>query len=275
MILYLCNSTDPFAKVFKSPITQHNFMLKCNVIADAIRFINSFTDAAGKPLLQGKRETGFVDFVVTLTATQRIAERLLRSGYKLLSTYRLSQNHLETLFSRIRRKRGWNNNPSTLQFTFPFRSLLIKNGVLSSLKGNCSPSPPDNPLLDVDDGEGNAKDKDKSEAFFQNILCNSSPYDIISMYCITLPDTLKKKLIEKLKCLHCISHLSAKEDSFSQFEQLTRRRNKGGLRLTHPDILVIVKKTDQILRTLLASAKDGPPSFSEQTNYFENNDCCA
>ncbi|GFS23216.1 hypothetical protein ElyMa_006971300 [Elysia marginata] len=55
--------------------------------SDVIRFINSFTDAAGKPLIQDKRETGLVDFVVTLTATQRITESLLRNGYKLLLTY--------------------------------------------------------------------------------------------------------------------------------------------------------------------------------------------
>ncbi|GFS26498.1 THAP domain-containing protein 9 [Elysia marginata] len=232
--------------------------------SDAIRFINSLTDAAGKPLIQGKRKTGFVGFVVTLTSTKRIAERLLRNGYKFLLTYRLSQDHLETLFSRIRRKGGWNNNPNTLQFKFALRSLLMKNGVLSSLKGNCSPSPPDNPLLDVDGGEGNTKDKDKSEAFFQNILCNPGPYYQHVLHYIA--GYIEKKLIEKLKCPHCISHLSAKEDSFSQFEQLTKRRNKGGLRLPHPDILVIVKKTDQILRTLLASAKDGPlRSVSKQT----------
>ena len=40
MIFDLCNSTNLFAKGFKSPITQYNFMLKCNVIADAIRYIN-------------------------------------------------------------------------------------------------------------------------------------------------------------------------------------------------------------------------------------------
>ena len=132
MIFDLCNSTNPFAKRFKSPITQYNFMLKCNVIADAIRYINSLTDAAGKPLVQGKRKTGFVGFVVTLTSIQRIGERLLRNGYKVLLTYRLSQDHLETLFSRIRRKGGWNNKPNTLQFKFAPRSLPMKNGVLSS-----------------------------------------------------------------------------------------------------------------------------------------------
>ena len=113
MIFDLCNSTTPFAKGFKSPITQYNFMLKCNVIADAIRYIKSLTDAAGKPLVQCKRKTGFVGFVVTLTSIQRIAERLLRNGYKILLTYRLSQDHQETLFSRIRRKGGWNNTPNT------------------------------------------------------------------------------------------------------------------------------------------------------------------
>ena len=263
MIFDLCNSTNPFAKGFKSPITQYNFMLKCNVIADAIRYIKSLTDAAGKPLIQGKRKTGFVGFVVTLTSIQRIAERLLRNGYKFLLTYRLSQDHLETLFSRIRRKGGWNNNPNTLQFKFALRSLLMKNGVLSSSKGNCSPSPPDNPLLYKEDDVVNAKEKDNSEALFQSILCKPGPYHQHVLHYIA--GYIEKKLFEKLKCPHCISHLSAKEDSF-QFDQLTKRRNKGGLRLPHPDIILIVKKTDQVLRNLLTSEKGGPlRSVNKQT----------
>ena len=44
-----------------------------------------------------------------------------------------------------------------------------------------------------------------------------------------------------------------------------KRRNKGGVR-PHPDILLILKKTDQVLRTLLTLAKDGPlRSVSKQT----------
>ena len=45
-----------------------------------------------------------------------------------------------------------------------------------------------------------------------------------------------------------------------------KKRNKGGLRLPHPDILLILKKTDQVLGPLLTLAKDGPlRSVSKQT----------
>ena len=139
----------------------------------------------------------------------------------------------------------------------------MKNGVLSSSKGNCSPSPPDNPLLYKEDDVVNAKEKDNSEALFQSILCKPGPCHQHVLHYIA--GYIEKKLFEKLKCPHCISHLSAKEDSF-QFDQLTKRRNKGGLHLPHPDILCIVKKTDQVLRNLLTSEKGGPlRSVSKQT----------
>ncbi|GFR96629.1 THAP domain-containing protein 9 [Elysia marginata] len=62
----------------------------------------------------------------------------------------LSQDHLETLFGRIRRRGGWNNNPNAPQFKHALRALLQKNGVLSSNRGNCV-QPTENTLCATDD----------------------------------------------------------------------------------------------------------------------------
>ena len=41
------------------------------------------------------------------------------------------------IFSRVRRKSGWNNNPTALQFKWTLRMLLLKNSVLSSKHAKC------------------------------------------------------------------------------------------------------------------------------------------
>jgi len=65
--------------------------------------------------------------------------------FKYFLTYKLSQDHLELFFSKIRSCGGFNNNPSVVQFQAAFRSLVLKNCVTPSLAGNCM-------ALDDDDG---------------------------------------------------------------------------------------------------------------------------
>ena len=119
----LCNSSSSFAKGFKSPITPSNIQTKKKFLQEAIHYISTLLDSNKKSILKGRRKTGFVGFIVTLKSIEDIAEKLISKGYKYVLTYRLSQDHLETLFSRIRRRGGWNNNPNVLQFQYALRSL--------------------------------------------------------------------------------------------------------------------------------------------------------
>lgn len=40
-------------------------------------------------------------------------------------TYKLSQDHLETFFSAVRRRGGFNNNPSCKQFKAAYKKLMM------------------------------------------------------------------------------------------------------------------------------------------------------
>lgn len=54
-----------------------------------------------------------------------------------LLTYKLSQNHLETTFSAIRSRGGY-NNPTCRQFEAAYKRILIHNQVFGSVYGNCT-----------------------------------------------------------------------------------------------------------------------------------------
>ena len=114
----------------------------CQAFTEFIRIFDDafegLSDSNGKQLVYSRRKTGFVGFICTLRSIMALTEQLFSTKhYKFIMTYRLSQNHLETFLSRVRRKSGWNNNPTALQFKWTLRMLLLKNNVLPSKHANC------------------------------------------------------------------------------------------------------------------------------------------
>jgi len=144
----LCNSSNFAAKGFKSPINSSNLDMKAKAMDEIISYIMDLRDHRGELLVCGKRKTSFIGFITTLTSLRRLSTQLIQQeNFRFVLTYRFSQDHLETFFSRIRRRFGWNNNPNALQFKWALRSLLQKNGVTPSARANCQPQPVDNQLI--------------------------------------------------------------------------------------------------------------------------------
>ena len=58
--------------------------------------------------------------------------------FKYLLTYKYSQDHIELLFSCIRSRGGWNNNPNCLQFKYALHQMMMKNAITASKNANCT-----------------------------------------------------------------------------------------------------------------------------------------
>lgn len=56
---------------------------------------------------------------------------------KYMLAYKLGQDHLEMLFSKIRSKGGFNNNPDVNQFVSALKALLVKTEITPSVNANC------------------------------------------------------------------------------------------------------------------------------------------
>lgn len=94
----------------------------------------------GIPILQTNRKVGFLGLILDLLSIVKLAEILFREGrMTFLLTYKLSQDHLETFFSCVRRCGGFNNNPTARQFKSAYKKLLIHANVYIPLTGNCLP----------------------------------------------------------------------------------------------------------------------------------------
>lgn len=70
-------------------------------------------------------KTGFDGLIICLTNIYVMARELLENKYlDYLLAYKLSQDHVELIFSRIRRKNGTNTNPTTLQFKSALKKIM-------------------------------------------------------------------------------------------------------------------------------------------------------
>ncbi|KAF0765904.1 THAP-type domain-containing protein [Aphis craccivora] len=91
--------------------------------------------------------------------------------YQILreEAYKLSQDHLETFFSAIRSRGGFNDNPICLQFQAAYKRLLVHNQITSFMYANCRaldstviiPVPPgnENSLNNINDSNDITADK--------------------------------------------------------------------------------------------------------------------
>ena len=78
-----------------------------------------------------------------------VSETLLEEeGYRYVLPYKMSQDHVELLFGRIRRMGGLNNNPNAVQLQHALRRLALHNFISPSATGNSTTQ------ADEDDGDG-------------------------------------------------------------------------------------------------------------------------
>jgi hypothetical protein len=79
-----------------------------------------------------------VGFICTFKAILELADDLFKGNVvSYLPTFRISQDFIETLFSKIRRMGGHNTNPTAVLFKSALRSLLTKQAINSSEAANC------------------------------------------------------------------------------------------------------------------------------------------
>lgn len=90
-------------------------------------------------LFKSKRKTFIIGFAMAIKSILAIANNLLRdntTNFKYLLTYKFSQDHLESFFSKIRQRHGFNNNPNVLQLKYALKQILLENEITASPSGN-------------------------------------------------------------------------------------------------------------------------------------------
>ena len=253
-IFDILNTKSKFGKKFKSPLTLKNFMELQSYLQHIISYLKELKDVDGTKLVNGPRKTFILGFAVSSNSILAIAKKLLNREYnkfEYVLTYRFSQDQIEMLFSKIRSRLGWNNNPNALQFKWALRALLQKNQITASEKANCT----------VVEEEKMDQEMGHVDANIANSLnCSTVWRDDVLSY---IAGYIVKKITECIKCPECAIALVAVDNSqsaspdhcYSSNSQCTSPslitfKGYGKLITPSQSVVKVVTAADRHLRTL-------------------------
>ena len=253
------NSRCPVAQGFKGPLRKENFTsVKC-FLSETRSLLLNMTDMTGKKVCEGKRQIGVLGFVFNIDSLICLAHELLFQPSPVLHyllTYKLSQDHLETFFSAVRQRGGWNNNPSAQQFKSAYRALLSHAGVLGtgSRNGNCMPQDTTSLLSIVNSAEGETPLPVLTfdRALHDHIYSGSE--GSLSLFVEGVLEYISgwvvRKVCEKVSCKDCACSLVAPSTNLSSCSaSLLKLKNKGGLVVPSASTLQIVRHCELVLRS--------------------------
>lgn len=133
------NSHSSFGKDYKSAIFRENLDTKEQFLNESSEYLNNLKMADGKtPVIKSRRKTFIIGFMAAGKSIIGLSRSLFEKydSVKFVLGYKISQDHIETLFSKIRSCGGFNNNPDVRQFTAALKRLLVKQEVTPSPNAN-------------------------------------------------------------------------------------------------------------------------------------------
>ncbi|KYN18566.1 THAP domain-containing protein 9 [Trachymyrmex cornetzi] len=137
-IMDMLNCKNRFSKSeYNTALTESNYSQLQEHAKQFENYINTLYDNTGTPILKSGRKTGFLGMIIGLRNMFPLYDELKNIGLTYLLTYKLSQDYLETFFSAIRTRGGFNNNPNALNFQNAYKRLLIRHEIKELENGNC------------------------------------------------------------------------------------------------------------------------------------------
>jgi hypothetical protein len=139
----ILNSRNPMGKGYKQPLrpqSRGTWEAILKNTADYLLSLVTLTGGQKKLLSTHKRKTFIIGFSATIKSIIEMSDEMFKlpaNPFKYILTYKFSQDHIELLFSCIRSKGGWNNNPNSLQLKYALRKMLFRNAVKASKNSNC------------------------------------------------------------------------------------------------------------------------------------------
>lgn len=229
------NSRHKFTKYkYKAAIFSGNEDLIFSRLESIKVYILGLT-YGGKSVLMSGRKTGFLGFLINIESVTQLYHIYLKSNdpkLQFLSTYKLSQDHLEIFFSAIRSRGGHNNNPTAKQFENSYKRLLVHVEVKGADTGNAVALDMTQVLHcgsqiklvnDDEDVTTLNSDEELELDFLNSDAWHLTTYsvDIINY----ISGFVGKTIYSKLKCTKCAALLKQQES----FSLLQKRKQYGNL----------------------------------------------
>lgn len=123
---------------FKKPLSKNNNIEIFDKLDEVYEYFSKLKFEDGTLIINSKRRLGFAGFLMNIITLKWLYVDYIEKGLLIfLPLYKFSQDHLETFFSAVRSKGGFNNNPTIRNFASAYRRLLCHNEIKISESGNC------------------------------------------------------------------------------------------------------------------------------------------
>lgn len=275
----ILNSRNPLAKGYKAPLRPSNKCTWDAFLTDAYDYIIHLSNTSGIQMCKTKRKTGFLGFLIGIKSVKQMFHDLVESQsapLKYLLTYKMSQDHLELFFCAVRACGGFNNNPTTQQFTAAYKRLLLRSHI-EGKNGNCEKQDPTDILSVIGDScnvngkeitISNAaliKKYDLAEETHSNEDYSDSPnISTISEYkqaaISYIAGYVAKKVQKSTICPECSMALGSESaESASSFLTL---KDRGNLFKASPSVITVCQETEKCFQRMLATTEGELPLTS-------------
>ena len=276
----MLNSRNPLAKGFKSPLRIGNQATWDSFFNVAFSYILGLKDSTGNQMHKSRRKTGFIGFLVGIKSTQGLFESLVahrQAPLKYLLMYKFSQDHLELFFGAVRSAGGFNNNPTTGQFTAAYKRLLLRS-TLKGGNGNCVKLDPLDSLLTIDNVPRTDVDTSLSSVLMarkydlfvrKEPTTNEHDYaDAPNLSSLTeykqasisyIAGYVVKMVMKHILCFHCSQALGSKNQAYTS--SFLKLKDRGGLIKPSRSVVIVCEETEKSFqRMLLATGGELPRS---------------
>lgn len=269
----ILNSRSKFSlKPYNKPISKNTidnykiFIEQFEQYINGLQFLErnkSTNEWIRTKVVVSNRKTGFIGFILALKNSINLFEYLYVKGdIEYLITYKLSQDHIETTFSAIRGRGGYNDNPTCRQFQAAYKRILVHNQLTGSNFGNCSILDgtqilPVSTKLSSRKINGNVDlsfdwvpnrtliDHD----YFKNIIEINTYIEDVSQY---IGGFVARKIIQIIPCYNCKKILSKDQE---ENKSLISCKDRGGLTKPSNGVKIICAEAERVLRCNLSIVK--------------------
>ena len=288
----ILNSRNPLGKGSKQPlklVNKEQWEAELIMIAN---YLLSLKSRDGQLLITHKRKTFILGFVTCIKSTIEMATTMLTQAinpFKYLLTYKFSQDHIEILFSSIRARGGWNNNPNSLQLMYTLRRMLLRNSISASKNANCQILDQHSvvPILHTRKHASPLKDKidpavvdDEDTIDLSNVeYLQEAQHSQFTMYVLHyISGYIASKLAKKISCFQCIKEITtlpnqsqersdhdycgttSADDMYDKAAAFTNFVNRGGLHVPSEFTVKIVSYADMVFRCNVSKSTYNMPN---------------
>ncbi|XP_076278038.1 uncharacterized protein LOC143207960 [Lasioglossum baleicum] len=223
------------------------------------------------PILESHRRVGYWGLIVAMKSVLKLARQLFdKKSMSYLLTYKLSQDHIETFFSCMRKMGGFNNNPTCRQFKSNYRKLVTHVNSIVPDSANCILQD-GTTILRSQISKNNNDDEDETSCELQVLSNVQFDHDYVGSsgwsrteyshdIVIYIAGVIVRSIKKQLKCEMCLEQIENDHLLSSTLIKLKNRvpatkerevdNRKQGRGLTSPsnDVVTICKTAEKVIR---------------------------